>query len=99
MDINITGNYRIISVGEISALERRIQDLLGWGWKRVLVVTDHGWLLLPGGLPKADLPEHLTLIRKGRCARLKKMSNTDQDTMPWYWDNDVVLPSPRYLLL
>lgn len=75
--------------GEIHALERRIETLLNWGWKQVLVVTDHGWLLLPGGLPKADLPEHLTLIRKGRCARLKEMSNTDQETVPWYWDNDV----------
>ena len=75
--------------GEVRSLERRIVDLLGWGWKQVLVVTDHGWLLLPEGLPKADLPEHLTLIRKGRCARLKEMANTDQETMPWYWDNDV----------
>ncbi len=75
--------------GEIYALERRIEALLSWGWKQVLVVTDHGWLLLPGGLPKADLPEHLTLIRKGRCARLKEMSNADQETVPWYWDNDV----------
>ncbi len=75
--------------GEIHGLERRIEALLSWGWKQVLVVTDHGWLLLPGGLPKADLPEHLTLIRKGRCARLKEMSNTDQETVPWYWDNNV----------
>ncbi len=75
--------------GEIRALERRIEALLSWGWKQVLVVTDHGWLLLPGGLPKADLPEHLTLIRKGRCARIKEMSNTDQETVPWYWDNNI----------
>ena len=75
--------------GEIHALEMRVEALLSWGWKQVLVVTDHGWLLLPGGLPKADLPEHLTLIRKGRCARIKEMSNTDQETVPWYWDNDV----------
>ena len=75
--------------GEVRSLERRIVDLLSWGWKQVLVVTDHGWLLLPEGLPKAELPEHLTLIRKGRCARLKEMANTDQETMPWYWDNDV----------
>ncbi len=75
--------------GEIHALERRIETLLGWGWKQVLVVTDHGWLLLPGGLPKADLPEHLTLIRKGRCARLKETANIDQETVLWYWDNNV----------
>ncbi len=37
----------------------RITELLAAGWKRVRVVTDHGWLLLPGGLPKIDLPSAL----------------------------------------
>ena len=53
------------------------------------IVTDHGWLLLPGGLPKAELPEHLTEARKGRCARLKPNSQTDQQVVPWRWDPDV----------
>lgn len=75
--------------GEIRALDRRVDALLKSGWRRVVVVTDHGWLLVPGGLPKAELPEHLTEIRKGRCARLKSGSNTDQQTVPWYWDGNV----------
>jgi len=75
--------------GEIRDLASRIETLINWGWKQVLVITDHGWLLLPGGLPKVDLPEHLTSIRKGRCARLKEGSNTDQETVSWYWDKDV----------
>ncbi|HLG73746.1 MAG TPA: hypothetical protein VK009_25285 [Chloroflexota bacterium] len=69
--------------GEIRALERRAADLLEAGWQRVVVVTDHGWLLLPGGLPKVELPEHLTEVRKGRCARLKSGSITDQQTVPF----------------
>jgi hypothetical protein len=73
---------------EIRDLVRRIESLISWGWKQVLVVTDHGWLLLPGDLPKTNLPEHLTVLRKGRCARLKDGSNTDQQTVPWYWDNE-----------
>jgi len=77
--------------GEIRDLASRIETLINWGWKEVLVITDHGWLLLPGDLPKADLPEHLTLLRKGRCARLKEGSNTDQQIMPWYWDNEVFI--------
>jgi len=75
--------------GEIRALDRRIDALLKNGWRRVVVVTDHGWLLVPGGMPKAELPEHLTEIRKGRCARLKSGSDTDQQTVPWYWDSNV----------
>jgi hypothetical protein len=74
---------------ELRSIERRIETLLDAGWKRVVVVTDHGWLLLPGGLPKAELPLHLTDGRKGRCARLKSGAYTDQQTVPWYWDPGV----------
>jgi hypothetical protein len=77
--------------GEIRELANRIENLIGWGWKQVLVITDHGWLLLPGNLPKTDLPEHLTLMRKGRCARLKEGVNTDQQVMPWYWDSEAFI--------
>jgi hypothetical protein len=75
--------------GELLALRNRIETLLDYGWKKVFVVTDHGWLLLPGGLPKTYIPEHLTEIRKGRCARLKEGAQTDQLTIPWYWDENV----------
>jgi len=71
--------------GELRALRRRIEALLEAGWRRVVVVTDHGWLLLPGGLPRAELPEHLTVTRKGRCARLKEGAVTDEQVVPWHW--------------
>ena len=73
---------------ELDCIARRIADLLDAGWKTVLIVTDHGWLLLPGGLPKYDLPEMLTEVRKGRCARLKPEVVTDVPTVAWYWDSD-----------
>ena len=44
-------------------LVQRIESLLAAGWQEVRVVTDHGWLLLPGGLPKSDLPKYLTATR------------------------------------
>jgi len=74
---------------ELKVVKNRILALLHHGWKQVMVVTDHGWLLLPGGLPKAYLPEHLTQVRKGRCARLKPEASTDQQTLPWFWDDTV----------
>jgi hypothetical protein len=74
---------------EARALAARIADLLAHGWQEVTVITDHGWLLLPDGLPKVDLPEHLTEVRKGRCARLKPLSNTDGLSLPWSWDPNV----------
>ena len=60
--------------------------LLAAGWKRVRVVTDHGWLLLPGGLPKIELPSTLVESKWGRCASLKPGASTDERLYPWYWN-------------
>lgn len=80
---------------EVRALATRVEALVGHGWKQVRVITDHGWLMLPGGLPKAELPEHLTEVRKGRCARLKEFSSTDELTVPWFWEPSVRIATPR----
>ena len=68
-------------------LERTIRRLLAAAWKEVWVVTDHGWLLLPGGLPKAELPAKLTETKWGRCAVLKDAA-PEQDwlILPWSFD-------------
>ena len=39
---------------ELRAVVHRIQELLDGGWRRVIALTDHGWLLVPGGLPSAS---------------------------------------------
>lgn len=44
----------------LEEVAERIISLLQAGWKSVRIVTDHGWLLLPGGLPKTELPGSLT---------------------------------------
>lgn len=83
--------------GEIASLVERIRGLLAHGWQQVAVVTDHGWLYLPGGLPKVDLPVHLTeggKTRKARCARLATGSSTTMQTVPWTWDADVSIAIP-----
>ena len=46
-----------------------MDGLLDAGWQQVVVVTDHGWLYVPGGLPKVELPYYLTKderMKKGR---------------------------------
>lgn len=75
--------------GEVEALAARIQALLDAGWQRVVVVTDHGWLLLPGGLPKRELSIHVTQTRKGRCARIKDAADSPDRCAPWHWDPNV----------
>jgi len=75
---------------EVSRIARRIRDLLDAGWSTVTVVTDHGWLLLPSGLPKNEgLPVAATVSKKGRCARVKDGAAVDVPTVPWHWDKDV----------
>jgi len=76
---------------EISLIADRIQNLLDFGWKEVRVVTDHGWLYVPGGMQKDELPEHLTVMRKGRCAELKPNVQTDYLQVPWYWNEEVMV--------
>ena len=44
---------------EVESLVNRISALLKAGFKKITVITDHAWLPLPGGLPKADLPHYL----------------------------------------
>jgi hypothetical protein len=79
---------------EVKEIAGRVRALLDAGWLEVRIVTDHGWLLLPSGLPKVDLPEHLTEERKGRCARLKPTATTDQQTVLWRWDKEVRIAMP-----
>ncbi len=77
--------------GEVRALSTRIAELLNSGWQRVVVVTDHGWLLLPGKLPKHHVPAHLMAPRKGRCARLAPNAAPPAGVrlLPWRWDEDI----------
>lgn len=71
-------------------LAKTIRRLLNAGWKQVWVVTDHGWLLLPGGLPKAELPAKLTETKWGRCAVLKDAAgDSDWLMLPWSFDATV----------
>lgn len=75
--------------GEVDTILRRIRELVEGGWERVQVVTDHGWILLPGGMEKVELPSTTALIKKGRCARLKEGAVVEAPTVPWHWDGQV----------
>ncbi len=72
--------------GLLKEVTERIQALLSAGWKGVRVVTDHGWLLLPGGLPKIELSSALAENKWGRCACLKPGASTEQFVYSWFWN-------------
>ena len=54
--------------------------------RRVRITTDHGWLLLAGGLPVASLPAGLTETRWRRCAVVKDGAATTVTRLPWSWN-------------
>lgn len=67
----------------------RVMMLLEKDWKQVRIVTDHGWLLLPGNLPKSELPSAQTETKWGRCAAVKPGAKTNERLYPWYWNPNV----------
>jgi hypothetical protein len=71
---------------QLELLLERLQGLLEAGWKRVRVVTDHGWLFMPGGLPKVQLPKYLTESRWSRCASIKDSSHVEVPVAGWSWN-------------
>ncbi len=74
---------------QLNQVVERIQELCDAGWRTVRVVTDHGWLLVPGGLPKSELAKHQTETRWGRCAVLKDSAHGTPLTFGWDWCGDV----------
>lgn len=79
---------------EVDAIAERINGLLDGGWRRVRVVTDHGWLLLPGGLPKFELPAFLVETKWARCAVVRGNSTPVVPTYSWYFNPNIRIASP-----
>lgn len=54
-------------------------------------MTDHGWLLMPGGLPVAKLGTGLTESKWSRCAIVKDGSAAAAQQLPWTWNASVMV--------
>lgn len=72
---------------QLSDVKHRIKHLVAAGWSHIRVLTDHGWLLVPGGLPKLELPKHLTQSKWGRCATPQAGAKHNFPETPWFWDS------------
>lgn len=77
-------------VKRIEELFEQVQESLDVafekGVKKIKIVTDHGWLLLPGGLPKTEINVGLTETRWGRCSLIKEGVSTGFLHLPWRWN-------------
>ena len=86
------------AIREIALIADRIRHLFDAGWRQVVVVTDHGFLLPAAPAAKVELPLHLTegdTSRKARVARLKAHATLDAGfpLVPWTWDQQVMMAS------
>jgi hypothetical protein len=66
-----------------------IESLVKEGWKSIKIVSDHGWLMVPKGLPKVNLSSSLTDSKWGRSAAIKPGALYDGISFPWYWNPEV----------
>lgn len=74
---------------QLAEIVERVQALADAGWRRFRIVTDHGWLLVPGGMPKAELAKSQAETRWGRCAVLKDSATAAPLTFGWDWCQQV----------
>lgn len=70
----------------LADIAERVTSLLVAGWSSVRIVTDHGWLLMPGKLPKIEMLSELTDNKWGRCASIKAGASTQERLYPWFWN-------------
>lgn len=81
----------------LDLIAERVRALLDAGWRKVVVVTDHGFLLLGRAAQKVNLPIQVTeadAARKPRVARLKAAAaRPDFPILPWTWDSSVDMVS------
>lgn len=93
-DIDKEGHVKQLKLAQrieplLDEIVERVIELELSGWKKFRIVTDHGWLLVPEGLPKVNLAKYLTETRWGRCAQLKETVQADELTVGWHWNNSV----------
>lgn len=70
----------------LAEIVARIKEIFQAGWGKVLILSDHGWLLSPISLPKTDLPACLSESKWHRFATLKEGAQAQEHLFPWYWD-------------
>jgi len=73
----------------IDEIVDKVETLFSNGWSKVRIVADHGWLMMPGGLPKATIAASLVDSKWGRTAAIKPGALLDGNYYQWYWNPSV----------
>ena len=84
--------------GQLKTEVERIADyalaLKTAGWARLRIVTDHGWLLMPGGCEPIKLPASTVIAKGCRAAVLQEEAAAELEFLPWHWDKSVRIAMP-----
>jgi hypothetical protein len=91
-------NMGLRLAGQLDTELVRIADyakaLKAAGWSRVRIVTDHGWLLMPGGFEVVRLPPSAVIAKGSRAAILQEHAAAELAFLPWHWDRSVRIAVP-----
>ena len=91
-------NMGLRLAGQLSSEIDRIAEyataLNAAGWPRVRIVTDHGWLLMPGSFEVVRLPPSAVIAKGSRAAILHEHASADLAFLPWHWDRSVRIAMP-----
>jgi hypothetical protein len=79
---------------EVIRICESAQALKAAGWSRVRIVTDHGWLLMPGGFELIKLPASAVIAKGCRAAILQEEAAAELEFLPWHWDKTVRIAMP-----
>lgn len=79
---------------EVARIAEYASALKAAGWARVRIVTDHGWLLMPGSFEVVRLPPSAVIAKGARAAILQEHAAAELAFMPWHWDKSVRIAMP-----
>jgi len=98
-DIDGEGHARQVKLASridvlLDEVAARVEELLQAGWRKIRLVTDHGWLLTPRPMSKVELAKHQTDSRWARCAEIKENGQVGLPTVNWHWSPEVTIAVP-----
>lgn len=80
---------------KISEIETKIHELLNAGWTTVILVTDHGWLFVPGNMPKCKTTPVMLDSHKDRYSLVQAGENSGYPQVPWSWNKEYQVATPN----
>lgn len=79
---------------QISSIVNAVKELKNAGWKTVKIVTDHGWLFVPGNMPKCEKSGNMIDSHKDRYSLVQAGQNSGYPQVAWSWNQNYQVGTP-----